>query len=204
MRFKKLGLVEYQPVFDAMKTCTAKRTSATEDEVWLLEHHPVYTQGLLGKQEHLINPGKIPVVQADRGGQVTYHGPGQWVAYVLYDLRRADMNFRQLIFNLELAVINLLSEFDISAQARSNARGVYVGHRKIASVGLKVSRGSSYHGLSLNSHLDLTPFAGINPCGYPNLEVTSILKILGDQCPPMEDIGGHLLDQLQKGLTGPF
>jgi lipoyl(octanoyl) transferase len=153
-----MGLVAYQPTLVSMKAFTAGRTATTEDEIWLLQHPPVYTQGLSGKPEHVLDPGDIPVVQIDRGGQVTYHGPGQWVAYILYDLRRAGVNVRELVTLLETAVINLLAELDIVANGDPQARGVYVDGCKIAAMGLRVSRGRSYHGLSLNADMNLAPF----------------------------------------------
>ena len=203
MLCKHLGLVNYQPTFDAMKAFTRSRTHDTEDEIWLLQHPPVYTQGLSGKAEHILNPGSVPVIQIDRGGQVTYHGPGQWVAYVLYDLRRNRVNIRELVSILEIAVIDLLAELGVSSEGNSDARGVYVDGRKVASLGLKVSRGCSYHGLALNSHMDLSPFEGINPCGYSGLEVTSLLSLLGDQCPSMDSLGQLLLRNLKRSLPTP-
>lgn len=198
-----MGLVAYQPTLESMKAFTAGRTATTEDEIWLLQHPPVYTQGLSGKPEHVLDPGDIPVVQIDRGGQVTYHGPGQWVAYVLYDLRRAGVNVRELVTLLETAVINLLAELDIVANGDPQARGVYVDGCKIAAMGLRVSRGRSYHGLSLNADMDLAPFTGINPCGYEDLRVTSIAALLGDRCPPLEAVGALLVRHLQDLLPSP-
>ena len=203
MQCRHMGLVAYQPTLESMKAFTAGRTAATEDEIWLLQHPPVYTQGLSGKPEHVLDPGDIPVVQIDRGGQVTYHGPGQWVAYILYDLRRAGVNVRELVTLLETAVINLLAELDIVANGDPQARGVYVDGCKIAAMGLRVSRGRSYHGLSLNVDMDLAPFSGINPCGYEGLAVTSIAELLGDRCPPVETVGALLVRHLQDVLPSP-
>jgi lipoyl(octanoyl) transferase len=198
-----MGLVAYRPTLESMKAFTAGRTAATEDEIWLLQHPPVYTQGLSGKPEHVLDPGDIPVVQIDRGGQVTYHGPGQWIAYILYDLRRAGVNVRELVTLLETAVINLLAELDIVANGDPQARGVYVDGCKIAAMGLRVSRGRSYHGLSLNADMNLAPFSGINPCGYEGLAVTSIAELLGDRCPSVETVGALLVRHLQDVLPSP-
>ena len=201
MQFRRLGLVDFPPTFEAMKVFTAARTGATDDEIWLLQHPPVYTQGLSGRAEHVLDAGAIPVVHIDRGGQVTYHGPGQLIAYVLYDLRRAGMNVRELVECLERAVINVLADHGITAQGDPVARGVYVRGRKIAALGLKVSRGRSYHGLSLNVDMDLSPFAGINPCGHKGLEVTSVQQELeSDQPINFSDIGERLLHHLGQVL----
>ena len=203
MQCRRLGVVDYQPTFDAMKRFTAERTAETEDEIWLLQHPPVYTQGLTGRTEHVLDAGAIPVIQIDRGGQVTYHGPGQWVAYILYDLRRANVNIRELVTLLENAVVALLDEWGLSASGDPSARGVYVDGRKIAALGLKVSRGRAYHGLSLNVDMDLAPFKGINPCGYEGLEVTSMAALLGENCPDMESVAESLLAQLVLVLPTP-
>ena len=203
MQCRRLGVVDYQPTFDAMKRFTAERTAETEDEIWLLQHPPVYTQGLTGRNEHVLDAGTIPVIQIDRGGQVTYHGPGQWVAYILYDLRRANVNIRELVTLLENAVVALLGEWGLSASGDPSARGVYVDGHKIAALGLKVSRGRAYHGLSLNVDMDLAPFKGINPCGYEGLEVTSMAALLGENCPAMESVAESLLAQLLAALPTP-
>ena len=203
MQCRRLGVVDYQPTFDAMKRFTAERTAETEDEIWLLQHPPVYTQGLTGRTEHVLDAGAIPVIQIDRGGQVTYHGPGQWVAYILYDLRRANVNIRELVTLLENAVVALLGEWGLSASGDPSARGVYVDGHKIAALGLKVSRGRAYHGLSLNVDMDLAPFKGINPCGYEGLEVTSMAALLGENCPAMGSVAESLLAQLLAALPTP-
>ena len=171
---RNLGRQAYLPVFEAMQAFTDTRDSHTADEFWVVEHDPVFTQGLNGRPEHLLNPGDIPVVQVDRGGQVTYHGPGQIVIYTLIDVRRRGMGVRALVTALEQSVIDLLAEMGVSAEARSDAPGVYVAGRKIAALGLRVRRGSSYHGLSLNWNMDLSPFLRINPCGYQGLEVEQL------------------------------
>ena len=201
MLCRQLGTVDYGPTLEAMKAFTQTREEDTDDEIWLLQHPPVYTQGLSGKAEHVLDVGTIPVIPADRGGQVTYHGPGQWVAYVLYDLRRANVNVRELVALLEGSVVNLLSDLGIEAYGDPVARGVYVEGRKIAALGLKVSRGRSYHGLSLNVDMDLAPFNGINPCGYAGLEVTSVARELpAGACPTLDAVGDALLDHLRKVL----
>lgn len=201
MRCRSLGVVDYAPTLEQMKAFTAGRRPETEDEIWLLEHPPVFTQGLTGKAEHVLDNRDIPIVQVDRGGQVTYHGPGQLVAYVLFDLRRANMNIRELVHRLETALVNSLADWDIDAYGDPSARGVYVQGRKIGALGLKVSRGRSYHGVSLNVDMDLTPFTGINPCGHVGLEVTSMANLLGGRCPSMEEVGGSLLSHLESRLN---
>ncbi len=171
---RNLGLVDYMETWQAMKDFTKTRDSDTPDELWLLEHHPVFTQGQAGKTEHLLNPGSIPVVQTDRGGQVTYHGPGQLVVYCLLDLKRLGLCIRDLVTLLETTVIEFLAEHNIDAKARADAPGVYIDNAKIASVGLRVSRGCTYHGLSFNLDMDLEPFARINPCGLVGINVTQL------------------------------
>jgi lipoyl(octanoyl) transferase len=172
-----LGRVEYEPTWRAMQTFTEQRTSATADEIWFLEHPPVFTLGMNAAPEHLLAPGDIPVVQIDRGGQVTYHGPGQLVVYPLIDVRRAGLGVRQLVMSLESAIIDLLASWNITALARRDAPGVYVDGRKVASIGLRIRRGSSYHGLAFNVAMDLEPFQRINPCGYRGLEVTDLRSL---------------------------
>ncbi len=169
---KMLGLVEYHPAWQAMKQFTAQREADTRDEIWLLQHPPVYTQGLAGKPEHVLRASAIPVVKIDRGGQITYHGPGQIVAYLLLDLRRWKLNVRELVRLMEQAVIGLLAEYGVSAHGRKDAPGVYVDDAKIASLGLKIKNGCCYHGMAFNVDMDLAPFANINPCGYAGLRVT--------------------------------
>lgn len=199
MQVKRFGLVEYAPILDAMKQFTAHRTAQTDDELWLLQHLPVYTQGISGKPEHVLDAGTIPIVPIDRGGQVTYHGPGQWVVYTLFDLRRAGFGVRQLVTAIEQAVVNVLAAYGITASADPKRPGVYVDEGKIASLGLKVSRGCSYHGVALNVDMDLEPFQRINPCGYPGLEVTSMADVL-DEAPSMLEVGDRLVAALSKGL----
>ena len=193
-----LGRREYQPVFAAMQAFTAARDAATPDELWWVEHPPVFTQGLAGKAEHLLAPGDIPVVQVDRGGQVTYHGPGQVVVYCLLDVRRLGLSVRGLVTVLERSVIDLLAAHGIAGRARPDAPGVYVEDAKVASLGLRLRQGRSYHGLSLNVAMDLEPFTRINPCGYPGLRVTQ-LRDLGLELTP-EAAAAELLADLSRNL----
>jgi lipoyl(octanoyl) transferase len=169
---RSLGRVEYEPTWRAMQDFTAQRTADTPDELWLLEHPPVYTQGQAGKAEHLIAETNIPVVPIDRGGQITYHGPGQVVAYVLVDLRRRGYGIRELVNRMEQAVIDLLAAQGVTAARLQGAPGVYVDGAKIAALGLRVKHGCTYHGLAFNVDMDLAPFAAINPCGYEGMQVT--------------------------------
>lgn len=168
------GLQDYLATFDAMRLFTDSRSPETPDEVWLLEHPPVFTLGQAGRREHLLDPGDIPVIQVDRGGQVTYHGPGQLVAYLLLDLRRVGFGVKRLVNMIEEAVIELLQTYGIQAARRPDAPGVYVDGAKIASLGLRIRNGCSYHGLSLNVAMDLEPFKRINPCGYAGLAITQV------------------------------
>ncbi len=190
---RELGLVDYQPTFTAMRQFTDSRAVDTPDELWLLQHPPVFTQGQAGKAEHVLAPGDIPVIQVDRGGQVTYHGPGQWVLYLMVDLRRQQLGVRDLVNLLESSVVQLLGEYAIVAAAQPQAPGVYVAGEKIASLGLRVRRGCSYHGLALNVDMDLQPFDRINPCGYEGLTVTSMAKLLPDVRLEPDVIGRRLL-----------
>ncbi len=169
---RRLGLQNYSPMLEAMHRFTDQRDSGTADEIWLLEHQAVFTQGQAGKAEHLLAPGDIPVVQVDRGGQVTYHGPGQLVVYLLLDLRRLKLGIRDLVTLMEEALVSVLDDLGIEAYAKPDAPGVYVRGDKIASLGLRVRRGCSFHGLALNVDMDLTPFLRINPCGYAGLAMT--------------------------------
>lgn len=176
---RRLGLAEYEPTWRAMQRFTDERTPDTPDEIWFLEHPPVFTLGMNAKPAHLLAPGDIPVVQIDRGGQVTYHGPGQLVVYPLIDLRRAHLGVRDLVTALERSVIAYAGEFGIAAECRRNAPGVYVQDRKLASLGIRIRRGGSYHGLALNVNMDLEPFTRINPCGYVGLEMTQLADLGG-------------------------
>jgi lipoyl(octanoyl) transferase len=185
LRLKKLGICDYSETWNEMRTFTEQRTHATPDEIWLVEHPGVYTLGRNGNPAHILNSGDIPVVQSDRGGQVTYHGVGQLIAYTLLDLRRLDIGIRRLVSGLENAVIAALGQYGIASEARADAPGVYVDGRKIAALGLRVRQGCCYHGISLNVNMDLAPFARINPCGYAGLEVTS-LRALDVDINPLE------------------
>jgi lipoyl(octanoyl) transferase len=196
---RTLGLVDYEPTWQRMQAFTAGRGADTADEIWLLEHPPVYTLGIAGRPEHLprVDNG-IPVVRIDRGGQITYHGPGQLVAYLMLDLRRRALSVRPLVRRMEQAVINLLDDYGIAARGDEAAPGVYVGPAKIAALGLRIKRGCCYHGLALNIDMDLSPFHAINPCGYQGLEVTQ-LRDLGvkDTAHEVADkMAAHLLEVL--------
>lgn len=195
---RRLGCLDYGVVFAAMQAFTTGRLVSTPDELWLLQHPPVFTLGLNGKPEHLLIPSDIPLVRVDRGGQITYHGPGQLVVYLLIDVKRAQLGVRDLVTTLEQSVVHLLAQYGIAAYARPEAPGVYVGGAKIASLGLRIRRGCSYHGLSLNVAMDLTPFTQINPCGYAGLRVTQ-LRDLGVAA-ELPEIGEHLLAILVSNL----
>jgi lipoyl(octanoyl) transferase len=181
-----------------LRAFTAERSPDTPDEIWLLEHQPVFTLGLNADRSHVLAPGDIPVIQVDRGGQVTYHGPGQLVVYTLIDLKRARLGVRDLVSGLENATIGLLSDFGIESAARCDAPGVYVGGRKVASVGLRVRRGCSYHGLALNVAMDTKPFARINPCGFDDLSVTQLEELGAPTNIP--EIGERLVERLRQAL----
>ena len=191
---RELGLVDYEPTLAAMKQFTDSRDADSPDELWLLQHPRVFTQGQAGKAEHVLAPGDIPVIQVDRGGQVTYHGPGQWVLYLLVDIRRHKLGVRDLVDLIEQSIVQLLAEYGIEAAAKPGAPGVYVVGEKIAALGLRVRRGCSYHGLSLNVDMDLEPFQRINPCGFEGLQVTSMVKLLPDSGIEMGLVGKRLLD----------
>ena len=174
MIIRELGLQPYETIWKDMQRFTQERTEDTPDEIWVLEHLPVYTLGLNGKAEHLLNPGDIPVIHCDRGGQVTYHGPGQLVIYTLLDIKRLKLGIRQLVTLLEQAMITTLAQFDITAVAKPEAPGVYVNDKKIGSIGIRIKKNCSYHGISLNNNMDLTPFDPINTCGFRDLQVTQL------------------------------
>lgn len=177
MKTRNLGLADYSETLHAMRNFTDARSEHTDDECWVCEHSPVYTLGQAGKKEHILNAAQIPVVQSDRGGQVTYHGPGQVVIYTLFNLKRAGFGIREMVVRLENSVIALLAEYEVKANSRRDAPGVYVDEAKIAALGLRVRRGCTYHGIALNIDPDLSPFLGINPCGYQGLNVTSMQKL---------------------------
>lgn len=205
---RDLGLAEYEPAWQAMQRFTNTRGPGTDDEIWLLQHQPVFTQGQAGKAEHLLLPGDIPVVQADRGGQVTYHGPGQLVCYLLLDVRRLGIGVRELVSRIEQSIIEVLATYGVNAVAKPDAPGVYVEGAKIASLGLRIRNGRSFHGLALNVDMDLEPFRRINPCGYAGLQMTQLRDLIG----PLDfaEVQDRLLAQLvgllgyaeQKTLTG--
>ena len=192
LQVKRLGRVDYAPTFQAMQAFTASRTAETPDELWIVEHPPVYTLGQAGKPEHILRDIGIPLVQIDRGGQVTYHGPGQVVIYLLLDLPRLKIKVRELVTAIEQAVIDLLGNYGVSAARWDGAPGVYVGEAKVAALGLRIRNGCSYHGVSLNVDMDLSPFAAINPCGYPGLQVIQTKDL---NSPLTADEAGEQLSQ---------
>jgi lipoyl(octanoyl) transferase len=200
LQVKRLGRVDYEPTWQAMLSFTQQRTADTPDEIWIVEHDPVFTLGQAGKPEHLLNDVGIPVVKIDRGGQITYHGPGQVVLYLLLDLSRLKIKVRELVTAIEQAIINFLASHGLAAERRSGAPGVYVGEAKIAALGLKIKNGCSYHGLSLNVDMDLSPFAAINPCGYAGLKVvqTKDFNIPLTVQQAGEQLTQHLQQQLDK------
>jgi len=200
LQVKRLGQVDYAPTFQAMQAFTASRTAETADELWIVEHPPVYTLGQAGKPEHILRDIGIPLVQIDRGGQVTYHGPGQVVIYLLLDLPRLKIKVRELVTAIEQAVIDLLGNYGVIAERRDGAPGVYVGEAKVAALGLRIRNGCSYHGVSLNVDMDLSPFAAINPCGYPGLQVvqTRDLNIPLTAHEAGEQLSQQLLRQLER------
>lgn len=171
---RNLYLQDYLTTWLAMQQFTNKRDANTIDEIWILEHSPVFTQGQNGKQEHILSPGTIPVIQTDRGGQVTYHGPGQLIIYTLIDLKRKKLNARQIVTILEQSVVELLTSYQLQATAKCEAPGVYIANKKICSIGLRIRRGCSFHGLALNVAMNLSPFLSINPCGFPELKMTQL------------------------------
>jgi lipoyl(octanoyl) transferase len=191
---RDLGMQAYEPTWHEMQRFTAARDATTPDELWVLEHPPVFTMGLNGKEKHLLSTGTIPVINIDRGGQVTYHGPGQLVIYTLLDLSRLNLGVKELVKIMETAIIDLLKQYGIHAQGRVNAPGVYVNDAKIAALGLRIKKNKSYHGLSLNLDMDLTPFQFINPCGYAGMTVTQLkeLKPQFDQATVKSDLITHL------------
>lgn len=198
---RHLGIQPYEPVSQAMHDFTDMRDDTTPDEIWLVEHLPVFTQGQAGKAEHLLMTGDIPVIQSDRGGQVTYHGPGQQVMYVLLNLKRRKLGVRELVTLLEQTVVNTLAEYGIDAHPRADAPGVYVGEKKICSLGLRIRKGCSFHGLALNINMDLTPFQRINPCGYAGMEMTQMRQWVATATP--ENIRPVLLKMFLALLNNP-
>ena len=196
---RQLGLADYLPTLEAMRRLTVERDEHTPDEIWLLQHPRVFTQGQAGKAEHLLAPGDIPVVQVERGGQVTYHGPGQLVTYLMLDLRRLDLGVRELVTAMEQSLVDVLAGYGIEAAPKADAPGVYVKGEKIASLGLRVSRGCSFHGLALNVDMDMTPFQRINPCGYAGLKMVQLRDLL-DTPAPLDEVAQRLEQALRKRL----
>jgi len=195
---RSLGLQNYEDTWRAMQDFTNKRTEETLDEIWLVEHPAIFTQGQNGKPEHLLNPGTIPVIHVDRGGQITYHGPGQLMVYTLVDLKRKRLNVREMVTILEKSIIQFLDKYKITAVAKPDAPGVYIDNKKICSIGLRIRRGCSFHGLALNVNMDLEPFSRINPCGFSELKMTQLTEYLT----PLDIMAtGHvLLEYLMTNL----
>lgn len=204
-RVRQLGLCEYAHSLAAMTEFTALRDASSQDEFWYLQHPPVYTLGLNGKRHHLLQESAIPLVQTDRGGQITYHGPGQLVSYLLVDIGRRHLGIKDFVFHIEQALINLLADYQIVAQRLAGAPGIYVDGAKIAALGLRVKQGRTYHGLALNLDMDLSPFSLINPCGYRNMRVTQLADLLGKHDIPgmasiTEQLHTHLCRQLNYNV----
>ena len=193
---RRLGLQDYEPIWGAMRYLAEHSKETRSDEIWLLSHRPIYTQGQAGKPEHILHANEIPVVQIDRGGQVTYHGPGQLVAYLLINIRQRKMGVRRLVDVMERAMIATLAECNIRAETWSKAPGVYVNNAKIGALGLRIKNGRSYHGLSLNIKMDLSPFSRINPCGFENLAVTQVSNFKGNEDLSVKEVGKVLCNKL--------
>ncbi len=198
LRVRHRGMVDYEPVWQEMQEFTNSRDEFTPDEVWILQHPPVFTQGQSGKAEHVLAPGDIPVVQVDRGGQVTYHGPGQIVAYLMIDIKRRKIGVRALVNSIEEAIIRVLAGFGVVGQRREGAPGIYVDEAKIAALGLRVRRGCSFHGLAFNINMDLEPFSRINPCGFQGLAVTQLSDLAEAEMEPVEN---ELVAQIARALS---
>lgn len=200
LKVRDLGIADYEPTWHAMQRFTRERDSLTADEIWYLQHPPVFTLGLNSKPEHLLRPGDIPVIQIDRGGQVTYHGPGQLVTYLLLDLHRRRDGVKHLVQQMEQAIIDLLADYGIHASRLAGAPGIYVDGSKIAALGLRIRRGLSYHGLAFNVDMDLQPFGRINPCGYAGMPVTQLAALVDGPAPSLNEVQAglhhHLLRQL--------
>ena len=199
---RRIGMAEYEPTWHAMQQFTAQRSDDTPDEVWLCQHPPVFTLGLAARPEHLLRDIGVPVVNIDRGGQITYHGPGQLIAYLLLDLKRRNLGVRALVTRIEQALIDVLGDYGIAAARLRGAPGVYVGGAKIAALGLRIKKARCFHGLSLNIDMDLSPYAAINPCGYAGMPVTQLRELCGPAaCPTLDEAGQRLLDRLQVHLS---
>lgn len=199
LNIRKLGIQPYEPVWQAMKTFTDSRTEETTDEVWLLQHLPVFTQGSAGKPEHLLMPGDIPVVQSDRGGQVTYHGPGQLIVYLMIDVKRHHLGPRLLVTAIENCLIDLLASYGVTAYSKPDAPGVYVENSKIASLGLRIRHHASFHGFALNVDMDLTPFSRINPCGYAGMQMVQLKDLVG--AVNLDDLMNRVIAQITQKLA---
>lgn len=197
---RRLGLQDYTPIFESMRYLAEHPKADREDQLWLLSHKPVYTQGQAGGAEHILNPGAIPVIQIDRGGQVTYHGPGQLVVYLLLNIKRRGIGVRELVDLIEQSIIATLADFGVTGQTRPKAPGVYVNDAKIAALGLRIKNGWSYHGLSLNINMDLSPFAGINPCGFENLQVCQLADLNSENKDLMQRASKAISNQLLARL----
>ncbi|TKB04378.1 lipoyl(octanoyl) transferase LipB [Alteromonas portus] len=196
---RQLGRQPYAPIFEAMKRFTDERDQHTQDEIWLVEHEAVFTQGQAGKAEHILMPGDIPVVQVDRGGQVTYHGPGQQVIYLMLNIKRRKLGVRHLVTAMEEAVVGLLAKYDVKAYPKPDAPGVYVDEKKVCSLGLRIRNGCSFHGLALNVNMDLSPFQRINPCGYAGMEMIDTARLNGPTT--LETAGKELSQLLLEALS---
>lgn len=196
---RELGIQPYEPIWHAMQDFTNNRTEQTQDEVWLLQHYPVFTQGQAGKAEHLLVPGDIPVVHSDRGGQVTYHGPGQLIGYLMINVKRHHLGPRTLVTAIENSLIDLLASYHIDAYAKADAPGVYVNNAKIASLGLRIRRNASFHGFALNAEMDLEPFSRINPCGYAGMAMTQLSDFVGHV--DFNDLTKRVIQQLTDKLA---
>jgi lipoyl(octanoyl) transferase len=196
---RQLGLQNYEPIWQKMQDFTDTRDDNSPDEIWFVEHEPVFTQGQAGKAEHVLAPGDIPVIQVDRGGQVTYHGPGQQMMYVLFNLRRLKIGVRELVTWLEECIVDMLKEYDINAYAKPDAPGVYVNDSKIASLGLRVRRGCSFHGLALNVNMDMSPFMRINPCGYAGMNMVQTSELNGPS--QLDEVAQGLVKHMLKRLN---
>ena len=202
LKIRQLGLRHYRPVWQAMSDFTNNRNDSTGDELWLVQHHPVFTQGRAGKAEHILAQSNIDIVQSDRGGQVTYHGPGQLIVYTLIDLRRRNLSVRGIVDLLETSVIELLSRYNLIANTITGAPGIYINGDKIASLGLRIRKGCSFHGLSVNVDMDLRPFKLINPCGYPGLEMIQLIdKVTDPSKITLNEVGQDLVAILARKLT---
>jgi len=196
---RQLGLQDYEPIWQAMQRFTDTRDDSTADELWLVEHKPVFTQGQAGKEEHILMPGDIPVVKVDRGGQVTYHGPGQQVIYLMLNIRKRKLGVRHLVNAMEESVVALLAQYGINAYPKPDAPGVYVDEKKVCSLGLRIRNGCSFHGLALNVNMDLAPFQRINPCGYAGMEMTDTTRLNGPQS--LDEAGSKLTALLLDALS---